>query len=288
MFHDERLKSLAALLDNMHRITGLKFALLDEQAREIYTASYQTGFCMQLKRAPGGFQRCTACDREMLLRASDGEGMYQYRCHAGLIEVAVPVTEGGRTVATILFGQLLDNTPMELQWQHTRECCGWHPAPDTLRSAFYDLRTLSTEEIRACAEIVHACVSEVRLQGLLEQVAQTDGDRLLGYIDRYYATDLSLDTLSRALSIGKTKLCAIAASESGMTVSRLIASRRVAVACRMLELSDDSIQQIAEAVGIPDYNYFSKVFKSIEGMTPSAYRKKKRLRADTPIQKVQP
>lgn len=126
----------------------------------------------------------------------------------------------------------------------------------------------------------------MRLQGLLEQVAQTDGDRLLGYIDRYYATDLSLDTLSRALSIGKTKLCAIAASESGMTVSRLIASRRVAVACRMLELSDDSIQQIAEAVGIPDYNYFSKVFKSIEGVTPSAYRKKKRQRAGT--QKVQP
>lgn len=95
MFHDERLKSLAALLDNMHRITGLKFALLDEQAREIYTASYQTGFCMQLKRAPGGFQRCTTCDREMILRASDGEGMYQYRCHVGLIEVAVP-GDGGR------------------------------------------------------------------------------------------------------------------------------------------------------------------------------------------------
>ena len=276
MFHDEKLKNLAALLGNMHRITGLKFALLDEQAREVYTASYQTAFCSQLKRAPGGFQRCTSCDREMLCRATHSDGMYQYRCHAGLVEVAVPVTEGGRTVATILFGQLLDNTPLELQWQRTRDLCAWHPAVDTLRSAFYTLRTLSTEEIRACAEVVHACVSEVRLQGLLEQVVQTDGDRLLSYIDRYYATDLSLDTLSHALSIGKTKLCAIAVQEGGMTVSRLIASRRVAVARRMLEHSDESIQQIAEAVGIPDDNYFSKVFKSIEGITPSAYRKQAR------------
>ena len=32
-------------------------------------------------------------------------------------------------------------------------------------------------------------------------------------------------------------------------------------------------EYVAEQVGINDYNYFSKVFRSITGATPSAFRK---------------
>ncbi len=33
------------------------------------------------------------------------------------------------------------------------------------------------------------------------------------------------------------------------------------------------ISAVGETVGISDYNYFSKVFRSATGMTPSAFRK---------------
>lgn len=277
MFAQEQLHNLAALLQHLHQLTGLKFSLHDANAREIYTASCQSAFCTQLKRAEGAYARCVACDREMIAKACRaGEGLQRYRCHAGLIEVAVPVMEGGRHVATVLFGQLLDQTPLELQWKKTRALCRWHPAVDTLRAAFYDLRVISPAELDSCAQIVHACVSEARLQGAPMASANTDGERLVAYIDRYYATPLTLDALCQALSMGKTKLCAVAMRESGMTVSRLVASRRVAVACEMLENTDRSVQQIAEAVGIPDYNYFSKVFKAVRGQTPTAYRRQSR------------
>lgn len=273
MFAHEQLSNLATLLAHLHKLTGLKFALLDENGTEIYTASCQSAFCMQLKRAVGAHARCVVCDREMITHACRaGDGMQRYRCHAGLVEVAVPVMENGRNVATVLFGQLLDYTPVELQWQTTRRLCSWHPAVDTLRAAFYELRTVSDSELESCAQIVHACVSEARLQGMPPARSMTDGERLLSYIDRYYASALTLDLLCHALSIGKTKLCALAKQESGLSVSRLIASRRVSAAREMLENTSLSIQQIAEAVGIPDYNYFSKVFKSVCGMTPSAYR----------------
>jgi YesN/AraC family two-component response regulator len=39
-----------------------------------------------------------------------------------------------------------------------------------------------------------------------------------------------------------------------------------------LEETRNPIYEIAENVGIPDYNYFTKVFKEETGVTPSAFR----------------
>ena len=54
----------------------------------------------------------------------------------------------------------------------------------------------------------------------------------------------------------------------------MIAQRRVDAAKILLSHSSAPISAVAEAVGISDYNYFSKVFRSFTGMTPSMFRKK--------------
>ncbi|MDE6898243.1 MAG: helix-turn-helix transcriptional regulator, partial [Lawsonibacter sp.] len=58
--------------------------------------------------------------------------------------------------------------------------------------------------------------------------------------------------------------------------SYLIAQRRINAAKRLLLQSNMPISAVAEEVGISDYNYFSKVFRSMTGTTPSAFRKELR------------
>ena len=77
------------------------------------------------------------------------------------------------------------------------------------------------------------------------------------------------------LNVSKTKLCSIAA-ESGTTVMRMLAEKRIAVARVLLITTDLSVSAVAERVGISDYNYFTKVFKSIQGSTPSRYRQNRK------------
>lgn len=94
------------------------------------------------------------------------------------------------------------------------------------------------------------------------------------YIDRHYMEKLSLRKISADLNIGMTKLCALAKKISGEgSVTKLISKRRIEAAKVLLIKGDLSISAIAERVGFTDYNYFTKIFKSIEGETPSAYRK---------------
>lgn len=62
--------------------------------------------------------------------------------------------------------------------------------------------------------------------------------------------------------------------KKGITLRQYIISYRFKAAKRMLELTDKSIGEIAEAAGFTDASYFAKTFKSTFGMTPKEYRAK--------------
>lgn len=61
-----------------------------------------------------------------------------------------------------------------------------------------------------------------------------------------------------------------------MGISEHIRRMRVKVACDLLRNTEDRVSDIATEVGIPDYNYFTKVFKKAMGVTPREYRKSMR------------
>ena len=58
------------------------------------------------------------------------------------------------------------------------------------------------------------------------------------------------------------------------------------VACDLLRNTEDRVSDIATEVGIPDYNYFTKVFKKAMGVTPREYRKSMRKQIQKRTKKV--
>ena len=266
---------LADLMENLHAITKLQISLHDTTGVEIYSARYRSAFCDLIVNTQEGYLRCLACDRRASSSGGPPYAPSQYRCHAGLIDAAIPITEGGQLVATILFGQILDETPFEEQWAATQRLVSWHADQKALEEAFSRLPRLTRKQIRACYEIINACVSEIRLEGLLKANAQTAAQRLEMYISGNYAQPLTIPSISEALSISKSRLYQIAATiQPGLTISHMIAQRRIAAAKQLLARPGASVRDTAERVGIPDYNYFAKVFRKGTGITPSEYRRK--------------
>lgn len=62
-------------------------------------------------------------------------------------------------------------------------------------------------------------------------------------------------------------------SRTGRTPAALVAERRVREACRLLAFSEDSIEQVAEAVGFANRHHFSRVFKRFAGCGPAEFRR---------------
>ena len=93
------------------------------------------------------------------------------------------------------------------------------------------------------------------------------------YIDEHYSEDLSLDSLSQIFYINKFYLTRLFKNTYGVTVNTDLQNRRITEAKKMLRFTDLSMEDIAKNCGIADANYFSRLFKKIEGMTPKEYRR---------------
>ena len=272
LFDEERLRKLIA---NLNILTGLPANILDPKGRDINLFKGHPPCCRMLNDLPEGHERCVACDRCKIQHYTVEKGFQFYRCHAGICEAIMPLFDKKRPLAYLVFGCYLDETPVEEQWEVTRSRLDWYPGgADVLRPAFFQFRQYSQQELRAYAETLEALSAYIQLKGMILTAEQTDLQKLELYLDQHYMEKLSLASVSQELRIGRTKLCALAKELSGgRTLSHLIAQRRIGEAKRLLLQSGLPISVVGEMVGISDYNYFSKVFRSVTGVTPSAFRK---------------
>ncbi|MCI8329292.1 MAG: helix-turn-helix domain-containing protein [Oscillibacter sp.] len=272
LFDEERLRRLIA---NLNILTGLPANILDPEGRDINLFRGHPPFCRMLNDLPEGHERCVACDRCKIRHYTAEKGFQFYRCHAGVCEAVMPLFDKKRPLAYLVFGCYLDESPMEEQWERSRQLLDWYPGgAGVLRPAFFQFRQYTQKEIQAYAETLEALSSYIQLKGMILTAEQTDLQKLELYLDQHYMEKLSLESISQQLHIGRTKLCALAKELSeGQTLSYLVAQRRIDAAKRLLVQSSLPISAIGESVGISDYNYFSKVFRSATGMTPSAFRK---------------
>ena len=97
--------------------------------------------------------------------------------------------------------------------------------------------------------------------------------KILDYVEFNFSTAITLKIISDKLSLSSSYISSQFKKEVGITVIRYINQLRIDEAIKLLKHSSMSIQDIASSVGIMDYNYFTKLFKSEIGISPSLYRK---------------
>ena len=274
---------LLQVFSDLYTIMKIRINIVSAGGKVIFQNTEPPAFCARLQRAPGGLRRCTECDVHHTGISGRQKKVHFYRCHAGVCEAIVPILTGDSPAFYLMFGQYLDGTPADRQWQSARKQLDWYPGdPEELRRDFMQLRTYSQTEMEACADILKIMGTCLHMSKLLKTAEISDMQRLELYIERHYTEKISLATISRDLEISRTKLCYLAKQLSGnKTLTYLIAERRVEAAKLLLIESDMPISSVSEAVGILDYNYFTKVFRSVTGMTPTAFRRENRRSAQS-------
>lgn len=99
--------------------------------------------------------------------------------------------------------------------------------------------------------------------------------RAVQYIETHLSQPITIDELSELNKITRKHFIRLFGQETGKTVKQYIAQARCERAAELLENSQLLVQEIAHYVGYEDTNYFAKIFKSVLGVSPVAYRKMK-------------
>lgn len=98
-------------------------------------------------------------------------------------------------------------------------------------------------------------------------------DSVIKELREHYMEDIQLTTLASRYNISSGRLSTMIKDELQMNFSDYVAQLRIQRAKELLSDESLSIQEIAEIVGYNDYYYFTKVFKKVQGISPSKYRK---------------
>lgn len=107
----------------------------------------------------------------------------------------------------------------------------------------------------------------------LEAICEHDDILIvLEYIENNYHLDIKLDTLSRLVFLSGQYLSRLFKQETGYTITQYITVRRIEKAKKCLIYSRENVMEVSEKCGFTDPNYFARVFKKYEGVTPSQYQ----------------
>lgn len=98
--------------------------------------------------------------------------------------------------------------------------------------------------------------------------------RAMEYINECYPNPyLSRDDIAQNVNIDKTYLSTLFTEYHGMSIMAYLTQKRISKATVLLKNTDIPVQEISAKVGYLDALYFSKVFKRINKLSPTQYRK---------------
>ncbi len=98
--------------------------------------------------------------------------------------------------------------------------------------------------------------------------------RVITLVQYDLTADLSLKAIAAKLNVNPSYLSDLFHREYGCTLTAFINQERIQRAIHLLRTTSRPVQQIGAECGIPNTNYFIKLFKKHTGMTPNQYRER--------------
>lgn len=96
---------------------------------------------------------------------------------------------------------------------------------------------------------------------------------IIAYINQEYATDLTLEDISKRFFLNPSHLSRLFKKCTGMTFSDYLRKYRIKKAIELMEDSEKNITGIALAVGFNSTNHFCKTFRTLVNESPLKYKK---------------
>lgn len=265
-------KKLQQLLQDFFVLTGIKICVFDRGENEIcFYPEKHTDFCRMLRQNKQLEERCRTCDTHAFAECRKRNAQYTYVCHAGLLECVSPIMLDEQLIGYLIIGQIKQTE------QPLPGILSLFPDPEDkrlLREAYEKLGEIPPQKLQSAIRIMDACTGYEHLKALIQSESTGIDARLGNYIRKNLCHSLSVKELSEQFHLSHNEIYTIFKKHFDSTPAAYVKKSRMEHAAYLLPSTSLPICEIARACGIPDYNYFSKLFKKEYGCSPTVYRKR--------------
>ncbi|MDD4689505.1 MAG: helix-turn-helix domain-containing protein [Eubacteriales bacterium] len=93
------------------------------------------------------------------------------------------------------------------------------------------------------------------------------------YLDENWAKKIMLDNLAEMFFINKFYLTRLFKTQYGVSIIDYVLEKRITNAKKLLRFTDKTVENVGMECGFDDANYFSRMFRNVEGIPPLEYRR---------------
>lgn len=285
--HIINAQNFQKIQDSLAEASDMAMVTVDFQGIPVTRHSRCSDYCTFVRSVPELADACRKCDSRGGIEASRLGEPYIYRCHRGIVDLAVPILLEGRYTGAALAGQVLLEGGVD-----DLEKIAESPrlAPDTerkLEELREKLPSMTRDRIQVIANmffritnyIIEEALVKMNLSDTIEperpESAPTESPILtpaLEYIAANCHKRLTIDDMAAFCNISSSYFSKLFNRTTGKTFSNYVNGLRVDRAKELLATTDTPITAIAFDLGFDDSGYFDKVFKRVEGVTPGGYR----------------
>lgn len=131
-------------------------------------------------------------------------------------------------------------------------------------------------EINRAWELLYSHRGEIELAPAVknEHVLQIRMQKMIGFIQKHYAEDVSLQDIANSASISRSEASRCFQSYLHTSPVNYLLKYRVERSMQLLRDNNMTVEAVALECGFSSSAYFCKIFRSHTGMTPKQYRSK--------------
>ena len=147
------IELLQSIQDNCSKAMGLAFVTVDYKGRPVTQYSGFTPHCKLGRELQGFSEMCEQCDAHGGLHSAITGQPYIYRCHADLVDFAVPLILDDSYIGSVMGGQvrLADGSERELEYIVPRG--NWRKN-EAMAEAYGQVKELTYDKLLASVQVV--------------------------------------------------------------------------------------------------------------------------------------
>ena len=215
-----------------------------------------------------------------------------YNCPFGLINILVPVFDGGEYVAALQIGPFIVEDSENLLLKHGLTDLDISSPSEVLQELLQYLRRLpkgTTDYLVTIARVARAMLTDDSLDVALKAPPHTAIDESKNSVEydlvyaiqqfvaeNYANPEICLEMVARHVYVHSSYVSHIFSEKFNIGFRDYINWLRVKKAKELLVNSSKPIGVICHNVGYSDHSYFNKIFRRWEGMTPTEFRNNKK------------
>lgn len=136
----------------------------------------------------------------------------------------------------------------------------------------YMLKPVNYDEFGKCIDNLRISMFEKRSKQAGTDMEEQPILGIVRYMQEHLSEEISLTVLAEEFHLSAQYISQLFKNEIGVNFLTYLTSIRMEQARKLLLSTSLSIAEISGKTGYSDYRVFTKVFKKIEGVTPSQYR----------------